>query len=479
MARSRTSQKKRRVRSPHPGVVLIAPSAVGQHTAWRARFKDPDSGKLTKVRVPDEEDTPLKRRDWAVRKSHTLQGRTLDIKSGSPRIRATPFADAVDVFFTQPKKPLRDSTKANYEAVAKKLLTWADKVGITKTDQLTRPRLFDFRTFLMNEKKKLHLKGSKRNELIETDDPRSPHTINGDFRKLKTLLGRLIDRGDGSFPRLTRDDLTVALEELDAELERVDYLKAAELRKLLEAALRHDAATFASTREEEAERRRLARIKVITEVRPGPGGTTERYEHKIAPFLAVLLLSGMRLGEALSLQWEKDAKKLAGHVELDELDDEGRKVGAIILPGRGNKTKKSRTIGLEVSPALRALLVARHLRTGGKGSVFGLTEGIVNAAIKRLLEDYGAPEFSPQKLRRTCGTFLTNAAGIFGGASAYRSGKQLGHATQTAEKHYLSLERGIPRDAHTVEAAMQIEDVMERIVARVGGSTQLIAGCAR
>ncbi len=36
--------------------------------------------------------------------------------------------------------------------------------------------------------------------------------------------------------------------------------------------------------------------------------------------------------------------------------------------------------------------------------------------------------FGWQVLRRTCGTFLTNAPGIFGEASAYRSARQLGHS---------------------------------------------------
>jgi hypothetical protein len=40
-------------------------------------------------------------------------------------------------------------------------------------------------------------------------------------------------------------------------------------------------------------------------------------------------------------------------------------------------------------------------------------------------------------------------------ASAYRSAKQLG--LQVAERHYLDVARGIPRDARTLEAAMQVE----------------------
>jgi hypothetical protein len=73
-------------------------------------------------------------------------------------------------------------------------------------------------------------------------------------------------------------------------------------------------------------------------------------------------------------------------------------------------------------------------------------------------------------LRRTTGTFLTNAPGIFGAASAYRSAEQLGHSVQVAERHYLGLVRGITPESRTLEAAMQIEEEVDKLLskARVG-----------
>jgi hypothetical protein len=109
------------------------------------------------------------------------------------------------------------------------------------------------------------------------------------------------------------------------------------------------------------------------------------------------------------------------------------------------------------------LLAAVHLRRS-KGSVFQLTRDTAKAAAKRLKEEYGAPAaFGWQALRRTCGTYLTNAPGIFGAASAYRSAKQLGHSVQVAERHYLDVARGIPREARTLEAAMQIEAQLKKV----------------
>ena len=40
-------------------------------------------------------------------------------------------------------------------------------------------------------------------------------------------------------------------------------------------------------------------------------------------------------------------------------------------------------------------------------------------------------------LRRTCAAVLTNAGGIYAGASAYRSAKRAGHSVTIAEKHYV------------------------------------------
>jgi integrase len=177
----------------------------------------------------------------------------------------------------------------------------------------------------------------------------------------------------------------------------------------------------------------------------------------------------MRFNEALQLDWRQ--------VDLKALDEDGRAVGEVHLAGAGTKTKRARTVGLEVSPALQALLARLHELTGGRGRVFGFSEGVAEAAAKRLRARFGAPaEFTWQILRRTCGTYLTNAPGVFGAASAYRSAKQLGHSVIVAEKHYLGVVRGIPRTARTLEAALQIEDQVQFVRDSVGRSGVSRAG---
>ena len=85
---------------------------------------------------------------------------------------------------------------------------------------------------------------------------------------------------------------------------------------------------------------------------------------------------------------------------------------------------------------------------------------------KRLKERYGAPPAAGwQVLRVTTATYLCNAPGIYGSASPFMESRQLGHSVIVAEKHYAGLIRGIPIDAKTLEAAMQIEDESAEVIA--------------
>ena len=272
--------------------------------------------------------------------------------------------------------------------------------------------------------------------------PRSAQTVNVDLRAVRTVLGYL--RKLGLLPKIASDDLKDGLERLAVSHDATEYLRPSEIQTLLDSALKHDAAVYDATREEHAGLR--------------PLGSTMRY-HPIAPLVACALLTGMRFGEAAGLTWEE--------VDLEAVGDDGQPVGEIHLTA-ATKTKRARSVDLTVSPALRDLLVAMHKRDGGQGTVFSGTRPTAEAAAKRIRKDYGAPKaFTWQALRRTCGTYLTNSPGIFGAASAYRSAKQLGHSVAVAERHYVGVIRGIPRDARTLEAAMQIETQMEHVIAAV------------
>ena len=67
MAEPKKRRRKRRIRSPHPGVVWLERKLPSGGTSWRARFTDPDTGKLVylgmrRLKVTNHEG----RREWAM-----------------------------------------------------------------------------------------------------------------------------------------------------------------------------------------------------------------------------------------------------------------------------------------------------------------------------------------------------------------------------------------------------------------------------
>ena len=440
--------RRRRKRSPHPGVKLKKRTLPSGRVRWIARYVDPESGKerdqtLDLQALPTRETRTL----WAKAKSKELATRRMDLAAGVRRApEPVSLEAAVAEYLSTAEVRLRPNTIAAYRQSLNRMLRWAARAKVTTTAQLGTKELAALRDALIAAPKATPVRGGRRGAHKPSGKRRTVPSINADLRSIKAMLGVLRKRGQ--LPNLHRDDIADALATLRAPRDDPPFLTPADLRRLLEAAMRHDDATFDATRREHAG--------------ADPRGTTRRYS-PLAPFVAFVLLTGCRRGEALSLQWRS--------VDLDALDSQGRRVGEIRLCAAGTKTHRGRTIGLEVSPALRTLLSSLRLRSGGRGYVFGgetpYTVHQLTAARARLVADFGAPEFSWKMLRSTCATYLTNAPGIFGAASIHLSSRQLGHSVAVAEKHYLGVHRGIPRDARTLDAAMQLEAALSALVGSV------------
>lgn len=432
--------KKRRIRSPHPGVKLKKRVRANGRVSWRAHYVDPDNGREVAVTLdPVALSTREARTQWAKQKCRELAKRRMDRAAGIRRVEVITIEDALASYLETAEAVLKPKTLEGHNLAFAKLEDWAAGEGVATTADLTPARLASLRDFLVRAPKLTVKRGGRQGGRKASTKRRSPVTVNRELRSLKTLLNTW--RKHGMLAGLHRDDIADALAALPVPREEPVFHSSATLQKILAAAMRHDAACFAETREEHAGRR--------------SPGSTPRYL-PIAPFVAFVMLTGCRRGEALALPWEV--------VDLDAVDHQGRRVGEIRLSATATKTQRARTIGLEVSPALRKLLAAMKLRAGGHGHVFGgespYTVDTVVKARRRLLADFRAPEFTWQTLRSTCATYLTNAPGIFGAATVFMSAKQLGHSVAVAERHYLGVHRGIPRDAHTLEVAMQIEQKM-------------------
>lgn len=441
----------RRTTKAHPLVSLmprrITKKDHGTYQYWAARWRDPETGKLVEFKLdPSVFPSREARRQWCITKSRSIAKRKAEIASGAPKATRTPLSEGITTYLEGCANRLRPATVETYAKGLKLFSEWAEENGITTVEEITSGRLTLFREYATAQRKRIAVPSGKRGARRSSAEPLSKHSVNRDIRSVKAAV--IHWRRLGILTQANREGIGDSLKTIAGEIEPPSYLSPADIRRLLESALRHDKECFTETR--------LEHTGAL------PPGSTRRYE-PISPLVAFILLSGCRIGEVEKLKW--------ADVELEALDCDGRKVGEIRLSASATKTKRARTIGLEVCPSLRSLLAALKLQAGSKPYVFGgkspLPHTKAEAARKRLIRSYGAPRFSWQNLRQTAGTYLTNAPGIYGGASVFMSARQLGHSVTVAEKHYLGVVRGISKEARTLEAAMQIEDLTKRIVESV------------
>lgn len=371
--------------------------------------------------------TDQARRAWAIRKSRALAARNGELALGAPTRPQKDLHEALDELYQSTAQTRSPNTVKRYRATGNLITVWAKSRGIQKTDAIGPVQLADLSEYFCAARKR---RGAAR------PAGRSAATINADLRHAKAMLNRW--RAKGLVPLLTRDAVSDGLRPVPMDRPQPVFFRTPECIRILRAAQAHDQETFGETR---AEHRG-----------DGTPGATLRYT-PIAPFVLFMMMTGLRKSEALALEWSDV------HLGADHLSSEGE----LRLRSETTKWKRARTVGLEVSPALHLLLKAMRLRAGDAKYVFGsrvpLAPAAVDGARKRLYASYGAPSFTWKDLRSNCASFLTNAAGIYGAASVFRSCAQLGHSVRVAETHYVGLIRNIDRDARTLEGAMRIEDV--------------------
>jgi len=415
--------------SRHPGVWILNPS--GRH-GYRLKFRDAD-GRLSRSGKPlkdarfqrDTKASAKAREDAAVRKHNELLREKIKLEDGGKRRHREPLADAEQRFMKTLKA---ERTVETYGEGTKVFLQWAKKRQIRTTDDLTRGRLVDFR------------------EHLDTFDI-AGSTFDKRLRAVKAMVRYWIDAE--LCARITYDDLGRIKQKGEPVAERV-WLTPTQCRKMLEAAVRHDRA----------------------HVGLNPRHATTPRCPTVAPFVAYVLLSGARTSEALALDWS--------HVDLDALDVNGGKVGEVVVPATISKTKKRRAIGLGETPSLRRLLSALQLRSGSKsGPVWGFPATAAKRSRYRMIEEFGSPEFTFQRLRVTCDCYLNNSPGIYGGAAAFMAAKRLGHSVAISEKFYASAIRGIKPELRTLEQVLGITEQCDQIIRSVSDASRDHASVSR
>lgn len=435
-----SKRPRRQARNPHPGVLLRKPDGWpgpvpdgAKNPRWRARYLDADTRKPRTVTLTDEQARTVDtRKAFAVALSKDVHKRRDEIRGGAARHTAADLTieAAFARYFDEDLGALDgERTRKAYRKTADLFIAWARTRGLRYTRDLSKSQLADWAASRAKVEKQVARAGGSKGEK-RARGRRSNATVNKELRQLSSLLNKMRKH---DIVRLTSDDVSDALEQLTHSLEMRPFLRARQLRQLVEACLRHDAAVYTLTRDKRA--------------------NVERYK-PILPVVLFFALTGMRPEEAVppDLIDSKTGKRPEGVAWSDVDFDEGK----IHIRAAVSKTGIPRDILLGHSPLLAALLRAE--RSGGL-IVGEYTPGDIEAARKRLIDTYGAPVFSVRTLRRTCGTFLTCAPGIFGAAAAYMSSRQLGHSITIAEKHYTGVVTISP-DAKTTEAAMQLDSLV-------------------
>jgi integrase len=344
---------------------------------------------------------------YAIELSKTLQRRRDEIAAGALPARGVLYATAVEMYLAARPRMSPRSRRLYELHYSERIGAWLKRADVRTLDDIKRSTLLALREHIETRGKLLGWK-----ERAESKELRRETTVNSDFKRLRALFGYFLERE--LLPKVRLEDLKLAFKPLAIVSEPIEFLKAPAIRQLLEAIIAHDR-------------------------------DPANYD-PLGPYVMILLLTGMRPAAASELDWPS--------IDLDS---------NLVTPrGASAANKRLGMIDLTVAPMLRALLEAtpKERRTGRVLPPMYGTQHLAD----RLRENFDLPEgFQWRKLRRTCGTFLTNSPGLFAGASAYRSAKWLGHSVTIAEKHYLGIVRVSP-EAKTLEAAMGVEDLLAKIV---------------
>lgn len=382
--------KKPKKKSRHRGVKILR-LADGRFVA---RWRNPENRKQEQQSLTALGLTSAKTREiWCMKKHKSLQFIKQAVAAGAPTRPNVTLGEAIDEYLATLKSPRTVAAKSTALAALGAFL------GRKRTMMsIDGPALAGWR---------MHV-----NRPASTHAPRTRAL----FLAVTTALFRW-SKNFNWLPQVSFDGLRTALKREPLPTDPISLMSPSAVRALLRSAIAHDEA-----------------------------GNLE-----IAPLVLLVLLTGMRKGEAVHLAWENVDPDLS-----------------IRLASGHTKTKQGRIISMVESPTAKDLLQVLRMR-GSRTRVFPHLDLRNVEAVRRLhlIPTFGAPaDFTWHALRRVCGSVLVNAGIYSDGSSLFKMARRQGHSVTVAEKHYLgSLD--LPRDAKTIEAALGIEDLAQKIVHRI------------
>lgn len=316
------------------------------------------------------------------------------------------LTDAVDRYFKDHQNALRPRTLRAYRDPADLFLSWAAGSDLRTVQQLQRGKLKGFAAHVLKRQ-------SARGGAL------SQRTVKKTLRAVSIVLNWLFE---AEISRLGRDDVRLGLK-MPGKLPKPGkrtFLSPEQIAELLKTAREHDAATFKATRKEHA---------------ANTPGATARYA-PVEPVIRFLLLSGLRLGELLSLR--------VGDVHLTAEAEHGY----FDVRPSDTKTKEGRQVKFDVAPSLATMLEPRVRDRAAGDRVFNEhTHGSLAASLRRLHSK--APTFSYQLCRVTTATYLACMPSV----GPVNEAEQLGHSPTVAITFYIKRVRIAP-EVKTLEAAM-------------------------
>ena len=364
--------------------------ADGRHVA---RWRDPWTKKQKQQSLDALGLTNKKQRErWAEDFAANLMEDRQEAAKGRRQPKRMQVREAQDLWLAQKKAA---NTKSAYQMPMRRFRDYLQKQGVADVVDVT----------------KLHLTGWA-DELLANDELK-PSTRNQHRLSVRVFL-YWCDERSLLHPSLQERDIRKSLTSEKEVSDFIEVLQRDDQAKLLQSALAHDADGH----------------------------------DPIAPFVLLVLETGMRLDEARLLTFDE--------FDLD--------APSIYLPAAREKRKKAREITLEESPAAVRLLEALRLQAGGRKRVFPhLGKSQQESVRARLQRDYDAPAFTWAMLRRTCGSLMVCGAV----RSTFLTAQRLGHSEQVAARHYHGAIRRVPRNCATVAEAGGWQDKADEIVRRV------------
>lgn len=307
----------------------------------------------------------------------------------------------------------------------------ARRLHRASASELKPNHLAEFRDYL----KRLRKKVAKGKGHAKTSQPLKAGARNSYLASARAFFNWARLRG---YLTLTGDDVSDRLYSFKSPRKLPVALRARELRALIVAASAHDSESFHGSRDDKSS---------YYTGEPSPKASPKF--QPMLPLLLLLILTGMRRGEALHLKWSDvdfDEKRLTVR------DDEGS--------GHKVKTRMERSIPLTDSPALVRLLTILALRRGQNRYVIAgkspdTPKNFRAPAWKRMVGGADCEHVTPKDLRST---FSTYAASAIRGPQPLYLAARMGHALEVAHRHYVAI--GERRDGDTVEEWLGIKDAV-------------------